>query len=99
MELQCLSSSINVRCKFSSGSNLHLLGDGISVTIIQYSPSVEYVIMQSLSLLLFVTMKIETEQIQVCISFNAFLTIFTKFSENICFIRNPLRFCLSSIIE
>ena len=37
--------------------------DGIYVTIMQSSPSLQSAIMQSLPLSLFVTMKIETEQI------------------------------------
>ena len=58
-----LYQGIHLRCKFSYGSSLHLLGNGISVTIKQSSLFLQSVIMQSLSLSLFRTMKIETEQI------------------------------------
>ena len=67
LAIQCPSPGINLRCKFSSSSNLHLLFDGLSVTMMQSSLSLQSAIIQSPSLSLFTTMKIETEQILVCI--------------------------------
>lgn len=39
--IQCPSPGINLRYKFSSDSNLHLLVDGKSVTIMQSSPALQ----------------------------------------------------------
>ena len=63
LAIECPSPGINLQCKFFWFSCTSFSDDGISVTIMQSSPSLQSVIMQSLSLLLFRTMKIETEQI------------------------------------